>query len=112
MQRDSEPLPEKTYDNQMTSKKFVRLEPSGNTELTYAEVAAKREKLTNSMDKQVGGNHYSKMAIQPIDYIVKNDIPYMEANAIKYITRHRSKNGAQDIEKAIHYLEMILKGYR
>ncbi len=60
--------------------------------------------------KQVGGEHY-KMPIQPIEFIVKNDIPYREANAIKYITRHRKKNGREDIEKAIHYLEMILEDY-
>ena len=61
-------------------------------------------------DKQVGGSHY-QLAIQPIDFIVKNNIPFREANVIKYITRHREKNGRQDIEKAIHYLEMILEDY-
>ena len=61
--------------------------------------------------KQVGGNHYSRMKIQPIDYIVQNDIPYREANVIKYVTRHTFKNGKEDIDKAIHYLEMILKDY-
>lgn len=62
-------------------------------------------------DKQVGGNHYAKMKIQPVVFIVENDIPYREANAIKYICRHKNKNGRQDIEKAIHYLEMILEDY-
>lgn len=62
-------------------------------------------------DKQVGGNHYAKMKIQPVTFIVENDIPYREANAIKYICRHKNKNGRQDIEKAIHYLEMILEDY-
>ena len=61
-------------------------------------------------DKQVGGSHY-QLEIQPIDFIVKNNIPFREANVIKYITRHREKNGRQDIEKAIHYLEMILEDY-
>ena len=61
-------------------------------------------------DKQVGGSHY-QLEIQPIDFIVKNNIPFREANVIKYITRHREKNGKQDIEKAIHYLEMILEDY-
>ena len=60
--------------------------------------------------KQVGGEHY-KLSIQPIDFIVKNNIPFREANVIKYVTRHREKNGKQDIEKAIHYLEMILEEY-
>lgn len=61
-------------------------------------------------NKQVGGEHY-KLSIQPIDFIVKNEIPFREANVIKYVTRHRDKNGKQDIEKAIHYLEMILEEY-
>lgn len=59
-------------------------------------------------DKQVGGSHY-QMAIQPIDFIMENNIPFAEANAIKYVVRHRDKGGRQDIEKAIHYLELILE---
>ena len=60
--------------------------------------------------KQVGGNHYKDCKIQPIEYIVGNDLTFCEGNAIKYITRHRRKGeGAKDIEKAIHYLEMILE---
>jgi len=60
--------------------------------------------------KQVGGEHYI-MPIQPIEFIVKNNLPYREANVIKYVCRHKNKNGKQDIEKAIHYLEMILEEY-
>ena len=56
--------------------------------------------------KQVGGEHY-KLPIQPIDYIFKNGLGYMEGNVIKYVTRHANKNGVEDINKAIHYLEMI-----
>jgi len=60
----------------------------------------------NATDKQVGGSHY-KMAIQPIEFIVKNNIDFCEGNAIKYICRHEKKNGIEDIDKAIHYLELI-----
>lgn len=63
-----------------------------------------------ALDTQVGGSHY-QMPIQPIEFIVKNDIPYREGNAIKYICRHKKKNGKQDIEKAIHYLQMVLEDY-
>ena len=63
------------------------------------------------MSKQVGGSHYASMTIQPIQFIVSNDIPYREGNAIKYICRHKNKNGKEDIQKAIHYLEMILEDY-
>lgn len=58
--------------------------------------------------KQVGGDHY-QTAIQPIDYILDNNLGYCEGNVIKYVSRHASKNGAEDIKKAIHYLEFILK---
>lgn len=67
-------------------------------------------KTPSALNSQVGGNHYA-MVIQPIEFIVKNDIPYREGNAIKYICRHKKKNGKQDIEKAIHYLQMILEDY-
>jgi len=63
----------------------------------------------SSADYQVGGSHYNDMKIQPIDYIMHNDMPYAEGNVIKYITRHRSKNGAEDIRKAIHYCQFILE---
>lgn len=57
---------------------------------------------------QVGGNHYNTKAIQPIDYILENQLGYCEGNVIKYVTRHQDKNGAEDIRKAIHYLQFIL----
>ena len=68
-------------------------------------------KTHNILDKQEGGTHYKDMPIQPIDYIVKNGLGFREGNVIKYVTRHQSKNGAEDIKKAIHYLEMILEDY-
>ena len=61
----------------------------------------------NSLLKQVGGDHYKKMAIQPAEFINKNKLLFAEGNAIKYICRHSSKGGIQDIDKAIHYLEMV-----
>jgi len=66
--------------------------------------------METALTKQIGGSHYS-LVIQPVDFIVKNNIPYREANVIKYVTRHKLKNGAEDIRKAIHYLEMILEDY-
>lgn len=62
-------------------------------------------------EKQVGGKHYKDMAIQPGQFIRANGIEWYEGNAIKYICRHRTKNGRQDIEKAIHSLELVLEEY-
>ena len=61
----------------------------------------------SSLLKQVGGDHYKKMAIQPAEFINKNKLLFAEGNAIKYICRHSSKGGIQDVDKAIHYLEMV-----
>lgn len=63
----------------------------------------------SALNKQVSGNHYKDCGIQPIEYIHANGLNYFEGNAVKYITRHRKKNGKADIEKAIHYLELLLE---
>tara|TARA_R110000751_G_scaffold145708_1_gene249271 strand:- start:226 stop:504 length:279 start_codon:yes stop_codon:yes gene_type:complete len=60
-----------------------------------------------SMFKQVGGTHYMYMAIQPAEFINANKLLFAEGNAIKYICRHSQKSRVEDIDKAIHYLEMI-----
>lgn len=65
--------------------------------------------LTNALNKQVGGNHYASMAIQPVEFIVLNEMGFLEGNIIKYICRHQDKNGAEDIKKAIHYCELLLE---
>lgn len=59
--------------------------------------------------QQVGGNHYKKMKIQPTEYIIANGLNFAEGNVIKYITRHKDKGGVEDIKKAIHYCQLILK---
>ena len=59
-------------------------------------------------DKQIGGDHYKKMAIQPSDYIVKNKLGLYEGNIVKYITRHSVKGGKQDVEKVIHYAQLLI----
>ncbi len=63
--------------------------------------------MTSALDIQEGGSHYKSLSIQPVEYIHKNSIPYLEGNVIKYVSRHQSKNGIEDIKKAIHYLQLI-----
>ena len=58
---------------------------------------------------QVGGEHYKKNAVQPWDYIVSNELGYLEGNIVKYVTRWKSKGGRQDLEKARHYLDKLLE---
>ena len=61
------------------------------------------------LDVQVGGSHYKDFAIQPVEFIHANGIPYMEGNVIKYVARWRSKNGLKDLEKAKHYIDLLIE---
>ena len=63
----------------------------------------------DSLHKQVDGNHYKDMAIQPVEYIHANGIGYFEGNVIKYVSRWRKKNGVADLEKAKHYIELLIE---
>ena len=59
-------------------------------------------------DTQTGGTHYLK-AIQPWDYIVANELGYLEGNIIKYVTRYKAKGGVEDLKKAQHYLSKLIE---
>jgi len=63
----------------------------------------------SALKNQEGGNHYKTLAIQPIEYITFNNLGYIEGNIVKYITRHRDKNGAEDVKKIIHYCQLLLE---
>ena len=63
----------------------------------------------DSFHRLVDGDHYKSMKIQPAEFINENNLPYAEGNAIKYICRHKKKGKKKDIEKAIHYLQMIIE---
>lgn len=63
----------------------------------------------SALDTQAGGSHYKNLAIQPVEYIQANGLDYFQGNIVKYITRHKDKNGAEDIKKAIHYCQLILE---
>ena len=62
-----------------------------------------------ALKEQVGGDHYSKLAIQPVTYINANGLSYLQGNVIKYVTRYKDKNGLQDLKKAKHYVEMLIE---
>lgn len=63
----------------------------------------------SALTKQSGGSHYKDLAIQPVEYIHANGIGYMEGNVIKYLSRWKSKGGISDLEKAKHYIELLIE---
>ena len=60
-------------------------------------------------NKQIGGSHYKKMKIQPSKFVIENELLFPEGSVIKYICRHRFKNGKEDLLKAMHFIEMIIE---
>ena len=62
----------------------------------------------NANDTQTGGTHY-QVAIQPWDYIIANNLGYLEGNVIKYVTRYKNKGGIEDLRKAQHYLVKLIE---
>jgi hypothetical protein len=62
----------------------------------------------SALDTQVGGGHY-QMPIQPVEFITRNNLTFLEGCVIKRVCRHRRKNGREDIEKAIHELQLLLE---
>jgi len=64
------------------------------------------------IQKQFGGSHYKNKAIQPIEYILANNLNFCEGNVIKYITRYKDKNGLEDLKKAQHYIDFLISNYK
>ena len=58
---------------------------------------------------QVGGDHYKHMAIQPVEFIHRNGLGFCEGCVIKYVSRWRAKGGVQDLEKARHFLNILIE---
>ena len=63
----------------------------------------------NANDVQVAGTHYKDKAIQPWDYIVANELGYLEGNIVKYVSRWKDKGGLDDLKKARHYLDKLIE---
>jgi hypothetical protein len=64
--------------------------------------------MTDVLKKQVGGDHYRKMKIQPIQLIQANELGFCEGSIIKYTCRYKQKGGVQDLKKVIHYAELLI----
>ena len=64
-------------------------------------------KIYNMIKENVSPDYYARYDIEPISFIMRNNIPYAEGNVIKYVLRHDMKGGKEDINKAIRYLELI-----
>ena len=62
-----------------------------------------------AIDKQVGGAHYKDDGIQPVVFSHSRNLPFIEGNVVKYVCRHRTKHGVEDLKKAMHYIELLIE---
>ena len=63
----------------------------------------------SAFEEQVGGGHYKDMAIQPVEYIHRNKLGFVEGCVIKYVSRWRQKGGVEDLKKARHFLDLLIE---
>jgi hypothetical protein len=77
--------------------------------MAVTDYVVKEFDSTLASETQVGGNHYKKYRIQPAEFSYYNNIPYLEATAIKYLCRWRDKGGIQDLEKAKHFIDLLIE---
>ena len=89
---------------------FKRVPHRDRTEvLPWREDAKFVETELKASDRQVGGGHYKEMVIQPSEFIHRNSLNWCEGSVIKYVCRHNLKGGRQDLEKAKHYIDLLLE---
>jgi len=67
------------------------------------------KKMNKPNDTQIGGEHYKNKKIQPITFIMENDLGFCEGNIVKYVTRYKDKNGIEDLMKARHYIDFLIE---
>lgn len=67
--------------------------------------------MEKTFKEQIGGSHYLEQKIQPIEYIIANNLGFCEGNVVKYISRYKQKGGLQDLLKAKHYIEMLIESF-
>ena len=84
-----------------------KIQPCDIREVSYKEW--EDWKMRGALTQQVAGTHYKNMAIQPVEYIHANGLGYFEGNVIKYVSRWRKKGGLSDLEKAKHYIQLLIE---
>lgn len=63
----------------------------------------------SALNTQVGGGHYKNFEIQPLEFTMRNNLDFIQGNVIKYICRHKTKNGVEDLKKVIHYAQLAIE---
>ena len=107
--RMADPLP--FIDDEPQNSTESRTSNENSTAHTNPQQYANNATNANAWQIQVGGEHYKKLKIQPMEYALANKLDYAQANVVKYVTRHADKNGKEDLLKAIHNIQLMIEHY-
>lgn len=77
--------------------------------VAWRPVVVNSDKVETALDTQIGGEHYKKHAIQPVEFITKNALGFLEGCVIKRICRYEDKNGLEDLKKAKHEIDLLIE---
>ena len=58
---------------------------------------------------KISPQHYSKYKIEPITFILANELDFCQGNIIKYVLRYKDKNGLEDLQKAKQNIDFLIK---
>lgn len=77
--------------------------------MKYQALLNPKKEMSSALENQVGGNHYKDMVIQPIEFAMKNNFNACQSSILKYICRYKRKNGIEDLQKAKHYIDLLIE---
>lgn len=92
----------------MADGAYNDLRDMGNYQQRAADKLIK-PKLPTVLGTQIGGDHYTRQKIQPIEYIWANGLGFSEGNIVKYVTRWKYKGGIKDLKKAHHHIALLIE---
>ena len=88
---------------------MFRWDHIGNSADIVAWRPVDSEKVETALDTQIGGEHYKNYTIQPVEFITKNKLGFLEGCVIKRICRYEGKNGLEDLKKAKHEIDLLIE---
>ena len=99
-----------TERDQSTSLRWTHINSSGDIVVWRSALrSVDSEKVETALNTQIGGEHYKKHAIQPVEFITKNKLGFLEGCVIKRICRYEDKNGREDLEKIKHGIDLLIE---
>lgn len=97
----------KRWDERIHSETDTTTPPAQQEHNTEETKPIRQE--VKATETQIGGDHYTKLAIQPMRYSMENGLDALQHTVIKYVTRFRDKAGIEDLEKAKHCIDMLIE---